>query len=67
MEYGLSAKEIEERFKKLIKYSDPVKEKKTLFIWPEGVFSGYSYDEILKFKDLILNNFSNKTFYNIWC
>ena len=62
LEYGLNAKEIEERFKKLIKYSDPVKEKKTLFIWPEGVFSGYSYDEILSFKDLILNNFSNKHF-----
>jgi len=26
----------------------------------EGVFSGYSYDEILIFKDLILNNFSQK-------
>ena len=62
LEYGLSAKEIEERFKKLIKYSDPVKEKKTLFIWPEGVFSGYSYNEILSFKDLILNNFSSKHF-----
>ena len=62
LEYGLSAKEIEERFKKLIKYSDPVKEKKTLFIWPEGVFSGYSYNEILSFKDLFLNNFSSKHF-----
>ena len=62
LEYGLSEKEIEERFKKLIKYSDPVKEKKTLFIWPEGVFSGYSYDEILSFKDLILKNFSSKHF-----
>ena len=62
LEYGLSAKEIEERFKKLIKYSDPDKEKKTLFIWPEGVFSGYSFNEILSFKDLILNNFSKKHF-----
>ena len=43
----LSIKEIEERFKKLIRYSDPDKNKKTLFIWPEGVFSGYSFDEIL--------------------
>ena len=62
LEYGLSAKEIEERFKKLIKYSDPVKEKKTLFIWPEGVFSGYNYNEILSFKDLFINNFSSKHF-----
>ena len=60
LKYGLSIEEIEERFKKLIRYSDPDKEKKTLFIWPEGVFSGYSYSEILRFKDLILKNFSNK-------
>ena len=60
LEYGLSANEIEERFKKLIKYSDPEKERKTLFIWPEGVFSGYSFDEILSFKSMILSNFSNK-------
>ena len=60
LEYGLSAKEIEERFKKLIKYSDPDKEKKTLFIWPEGVFSGYSYDDIIVFRELILKNFSKE-------
>jgi apolipoprotein N-acyltransferase len=62
LKYGLNLKEIEERFKKLIRYSDPDKEKKTLFIWPEGVFSGYSYNEILVFKELILKNFSNKHF-----
>jgi len=60
LEYGLNAQEIEDRFRKLIKYSDPDKDRETLFIWPEGVFSGYSYNEILTFKDLILNNFSNK-------
>jgi len=60
LEYGLSIKDIEERFKKLIRYSNPEKEKETLFIWPEGVFSGYSYNEILIFKDLIIKNFSKK-------
>jgi len=60
LEYGLSAEDIEMRFKKLIRYSDPDKNKNTLFIWPEGVFSGYNYDEILTFKNLIFNNFSNK-------
>ena len=60
LEYGLDVKEIEERFNKLIKYSDPDKNKKTLFIWPEGVFSGYSYDEILSLKNFVLDNFSNK-------
>jgi len=60
LEYGLTDQEIEKRFRKLIKYSDPDQDKETLFIWPEGVFSGYSYNEILSFRDLILNNFSDK-------
>ncbi len=60
LKYGLSTQEIKERIKKLIRYSDPDKEKKTLFIWPEGVFSGYSYDQIFSFKELIFKSFSNK-------
>ena len=60
LEFGLDEREIEERFKKMIRYSDANEEKKTLFIWPEGVFSGYNFDEIAIFKDLIINNFSNK-------
>ncbi len=62
LEYGLNIQEIEDRFKKIIRYSDPIEEEKTLFIWPEGVFSGYSYDQILSFKELILNNFSKNHF-----
>ncbi len=58
LKYGLEKKEIEDRFRKLIRYSDPDKNKKTLFIWPEGVFSGYSYDEVLVFKSMITNKFS---------
>ena len=60
LKYGLDNQEIEERFKRLIRYSDPDKDKKTLFIWPEGVFSGYSYNQIYIFKELISKNFSNK-------
>ena len=60
LQYGLNSKQIEERFKKLIKYSDPNKDQKTLFIWPEGVFSGYSFDEISVFKKMIINNFSKE-------
>ena len=60
LKYGLNQNEIEKRLKKLIKYSDPNQNKKTLFIWPEGVFSGYSYNEILVFKDLFQKNFSDK-------
>ena len=39
---------------------------KTLFVWPEGVFSGYSYDEILEFKDTFSENFSEKSSNLIW-
>ena len=60
LKYDLSINEIEERFKKLIRYSDPDEKQQTLFIWPEGVFSGYSYDEILIFSNLINKNFSKK-------
>mgnify|MGYP001428046175 CR=1 FL=1 len=62
LKYGLTEKEIEDRFRKLIRYSDPDSKITTLFIWPEGVFAGYSYDEISKFKKLIKNNFSKKHF-----
>jgi apolipoprotein N-acyltransferase len=62
LKYGLDEDQIENRLKKLIRYSDPNSKKKTLFIWPEGVFSGYSYNEILVFKDLINKNFSKNHF-----
>ena len=60
LEYDLNSQDIEDRFKKLIRYSDPDKKRKTLFIWPEGVFSGYNYNEILEYRELVLNNFSSK-------
>tara|TARA_B100001057_G_scaffold16514_1_gene15457 strand:- start:1044 stop:2606 length:1563 start_codon:yes stop_codon:yes gene_type:complete len=60
LEYGLNQREIENRFNKIIRYSEPNKDKKTIFVWPEGIFSGYSFKEISIFKDLITNNFSNK-------
>ena len=60
LKYGLNEKEIEDRLKKLIKYSAPDKNKKTLFVWPEGVFSGYNYNEILKYNNIFSENFSKK-------
>ena len=47
LKYGISEEEIEERLLKLARYSEPNKNIRTLFVWPEGVFSGYSYEEIL--------------------
>ena len=47
LKYNLNKSEIEARLKKLIKYSEPENNFKTLFVWPEGVFSGYSFEEII--------------------
>ena len=60
LEYNLDDKKIENRFKKLVKYSSPDKNTKTLFIWPEGVFSGRSYEEVLNFKSIISKSFSKE-------
>jgi len=59
LEYDLSINQIEKKLKKLTRYSDPNSNKKTIFIWPEGIFSGYNYNQILVFKDFIKKNFSN--------
>ncbi len=59
LEYGLGKKEINERLDKLIRYSSPQKNIKTLFVWPEGVFSGYSYNEVTEFKNKFSKYFDN--------
>ena len=58
LKYDSSILEIENKLKKLIRYSDPDPEIKTLFIWPEGVFTGYSLTEVYQFKNLIKNKFT---------
>ena len=58
LKYNSSILEIENKLKKLIRYSDPDPEIKTLFIWPEGVFTGYSLTEVYQFKNLIKNKFT---------
>jgi len=47
-----------EQLKTLIKISDPEKNKKTLFIWPEGIFYESYLQDLLVHKDLFLNNFN---------
>ena len=44
---------------KLIKLSDPINPDETFFIWPEGIFSGFYYREIYKFKDFFKKNFKD--------
>ena len=43
---------------KLIRYSEPDKKKKTIFIWPEGVFLSENFDQKKEIKDLFVKNFS---------
>ncbi len=44
--------------KRLIKISNPQDEKKTLFVWPEGVFYETYLKDIKKYKELFRSNFS---------
>ncbi len=59
LEYGISPKEIRSRLQKLIKYSEPNINEKTLFIWPEGVFSGYDYMQIIELRKVISKSFKS--------
>jgi len=46
------------QLKRLIKISDPEKNKKTLFIWPEGVFYESYLQDIEQYKNLFADKFS---------
>ena len=48
------------QLERLIKISDPQKNKKTLFIWPEGIFYESYLEDIRKYKNLFNNKFSEK-------
>ena len=60
LRYDLNLEEIGINIDKLIKFSAPEKDKKTIFVWPEGVFSGYNFDEIKIFKNKFNKNFNKK-------
>ena len=45
-------------FKKLIKISSPEKHKKTIFIWPEGIFYESNLKYIKNYESLFSNEFS---------
>ena len=46
------------QIKRLIKISDPDKEKKTLFVWPEGIFYQSYLEDIKKYQNLFKDRFS---------
>ena len=50
LKYNLSTEEIEKRILSLIRYSGPEKEKKTIFIWPEGAISGSYFKDLENYK-----------------
>ncbi len=60
LKYNLTDEETLQRIKKLIRFSNAEKNKKTLFIWPEGALSGKYFFEIEKYRNLIKENFSSK-------
>ena len=48
------------QIERLIKISDPEKDKKTLFIWPEGIFYQSYLEDIKQYGDLFKDKFSEK-------
>jgi len=58
LKYNLSNADIGENISSLIKYSEPDKEKKTLFVWPEGAFTGFNFEQISQYKELFQRAFS---------
>ena len=59
MRYIKNDKEIEETIKKIIRYSNPETKKKTIFVWPEGIFAGVYFDDLKKFSQLFRESFSD--------
>ncbi|MBL6857697.1 MAG: apolipoprotein N-acyltransferase [Pelagibacteraceae bacterium] len=59
LKYNLSNDELSENISNLIKYSDPDKIKKTLFIWPEGAFTGFNFEQIKEYRALFEEAFSD--------
>ena len=58
LKYNLTNTDTEELLVKLIKFSEPVKSKSTIFVWPEGVFTGSNFKELKKYKSLFKSSFS---------
>jgi len=55
-DYNTQSEEFQ--IKRLIKISDPEKDKKTSFIWPEGIFYQSYLEDIKKYKNLFEDRFS---------
>ena len=51
-------RDMKEVASKLIRYSEPNKNKKTIFVWPEGVFLSEDFSQLKDIKYLFKKNFS---------
>ena len=58
LKYNLSNTDLDENISNLIRYSEPDKNKETLFVWPEGSFTGFSFEQIKQYKTLFTEAFS---------
>jgi len=58
LKYNLSNNDLVENISSLIRYSEPTASKKTLFVWPEGIFTGFNLEQIKEYKDLFEGSFS---------
>ena len=56
LQYKSNSEELQ--LKRLIRISDPEEDKKTIFIWPEGIFYESYLTDIAKYKDLFKSEFS---------
>jgi apolipoprotein N-acyltransferase len=59
LKYNLSSEDVTNNISNLIRYSKPEKNKKTLFVWPEGVFAGFNFRQIKQYKSLFEEAFSD--------
>ena len=62
LKYNLSSNDLGKNISNLIRYSNPDKNKKTLFVWPEGVFTGFNFEQITEYKKLFEEAFSENHF-----
>jgi len=60
MRYIKSEEELITTIKKIARYSDPDPNKKTIFVWPEGIFAGIYLDDLKNFSNLFSKNFSSE-------
>ena len=59
LKYNLSKADLSQNISSLIRFSDPISKKKTLFIWPEGVFTGFNFEQIRGYQALFEEAFSD--------